>query len=259
MDEWAKNISTYTGTTKIWGKNPLQGQTSGWLYYGNDAVSSIWNGWDTFMFFDDFSNDLSSWTIIHDYCEISSGQLYMHYPTGSQDPRIATLANEFPDGDYAVNLDMDLNDAGGNSRGFIIALRHDNNNETHRYLMQGRHDDNALWLYNSWTSVLVASCTWNNDWNEHNYEFRVWGSTGECLIDGEIKIPQTYIGDEASNGNLEIGIWWSNPPDTYIDDVYLRRFRKPDISVSIGAEETSEAPPPAPTRRPNYIIIPQGL
>jgi len=44
-------------------------------------------------------------------------------------------------------------------------------------------------------------------------------------------------------------------PD-WIKATYLSLF---DNFVSFGSEETSEAPPPAPTRRPNYIIIPQGL
>jgi len=41
----------------------------------------------------------------------------------------------------------------------------------------------------------------------------------------------------------------------YVEATYLSLF---DNFVTFGSEETSEAPP-APTRRPNYIIIPQGL
>jgi hypothetical protein len=88
--------------------------TNIYIYYGNPSATSASNGANTFLFFDDFSGDLSKWTIDPentDAVAINSGAL-RHDPDASQsknayfDTRIITNSFTMTDGavDYKVYL-----------------------------------------------------------------------------------------------------------------------------------------------------------
>ena len=60
-------IESYVASTsaQVWVKVPsiaASGNTTIYMYYGNAAATSASNGSNTFIFFDDFSGDLSKWT-----------------------------------------------------------------------------------------------------------------------------------------------------------------------------------------------------
>jgi hypothetical protein len=64
LDYWIEQKNTGSNAT-FWVKIPDNLNTTGssiWLYYGNSAATNKSNGTNTFIFFDDFSGDLSKWT-----------------------------------------------------------------------------------------------------------------------------------------------------------------------------------------------------
>ncbi len=64
LDYWIEEINTDINAT-FWVEIPDDLNTSSadiWVYYGNNSVSNNSNGSNTFLFFDDFSGDLSKWT-----------------------------------------------------------------------------------------------------------------------------------------------------------------------------------------------------
>ena len=63
LDYWIEEINNDVNAT-FWVEIPDNLDTSSatiWMYYGNNIASNNSNGSNTFLFFDDFSNDLSKW------------------------------------------------------------------------------------------------------------------------------------------------------------------------------------------------------
>lgn len=79
IDYW---IETYTASTTaiVWIELPDvitdPGSDKIWMYYGNPDLSNGANGDDTFEFFDDFTGDLSKWTIEGGAWSLSNERLY---------------------------------------------------------------------------------------------------------------------------------------------------------------------------------------
>jgi len=62
QDYWIESWDN-AGTSNIWVQVTNSGTSDIYMYYGNASASSSSNGFTTFDFFDDFSGDLSQWTI----------------------------------------------------------------------------------------------------------------------------------------------------------------------------------------------------
>ncbi|MFW9879004.1 MAG: DUF2341 domain-containing protein, partial [Candidatus Thorarchaeota archaeon] len=88
LDYWIESWDN-TGSSIIWVKIPTLGTSTIYMYYGNPTATSLSNGTNTFIFFDDFlgsSLDPAKWdTEIGSYCGItvSSGhvRLYSQAPS----------------------------------------------------------------------------------------------------------------------------------------------------------------------------------
>jgi len=124
----------------------------------------------------------------------------------------------------------------------------------------------------------LTASTWGDD---YSVIVRIFGNSYDTNLDsnnwytikgysltnkGTVEINNTSHSEtqEAPTDNYPfcMKIYQSTGSGTKIkwDWVFIVKYTSPAPSVTtFGAEETSEAPPPAPTRRPNYIIIPQGL
>lgn len=83
LNYWIES-KTDSSTAKVWVKVPTlsSGSNTIYMYYGNSSATTGSNGNNTFAFFDDFSGDLSKWTVAskatYTTVEISSGQLLTH-------------------------------------------------------------------------------------------------------------------------------------------------------------------------------------
>jgi hypothetical protein len=62
QDYWVESWDS-SGTSRIWVEVTDSGTSTIYMYYGNAAASSTSNGSATFIFFDDFSGDLSKWNV----------------------------------------------------------------------------------------------------------------------------------------------------------------------------------------------------
>ena len=84
LDYWTETVNSGANAT-VWvelDSVSATGNTQFYIYYGNSTVSSASNGNNTFLFFDDFSGDLSKWTkhigpenitIVNGYLAITGG------------------------------------------------------------------------------------------------------------------------------------------------------------------------------------------
>ena len=81
IDYWIESYTAST-TATVWVELPDTitdpGSDTIWMYYGNDGLSDGGNGDDVFEFFDDFSVDLSKWTIVTGTPTISGGHLLLN-------------------------------------------------------------------------------------------------------------------------------------------------------------------------------------
>jgi len=83
LDYWIEEVNTDANAT-FWVEIPENLSSANqqiWIYYGNSSATNISNGTNTFVFFDDFSGDLSKWdnrdpgdiTITSGYLQITGG------------------------------------------------------------------------------------------------------------------------------------------------------------------------------------------
>lgn len=111
LDYWIESV---TGTTPnqlatVWIEFDSigTGATTFYMYYGNAGAAAYSNGANTFIFFDDFSGDLSKWTGDTASASISSGICTL---AGAATPKYLYSANSYS-GNIALRAKANLVDA----------------------------------------------------------------------------------------------------------------------------------------------------
>jgi hypothetical protein len=227
-----------------------------YMYYGNASASSASNGDDTFDFFDDFSGDLSKWTIDPENTDtiyIDNGAL-RHDPDSSQtknsyyDTRIRTAAYKILDGviEYSVYL------AGSTSSspriihqlGFRVQSLNFENGYCWR-LQNSAADGGHLRFTGiaSWTTFGTAyPATTGNVW--HTVKEVVSGSNYTGYVDGgsaysgtnNTKLTADYLVSHVHGVSLTASSY------VLVDNIRVRQYASPEPTCSIGAEECNSAP-----------------
>jgi hypothetical protein len=220
------------------------------VYYGNAAQSTnASNGSNTFLFFDDFSGDLSKWTVDAentDKVTIVSGVL-RHDPDSSQtknayfDTRIQTAAFNMTDG--AIQYKTYL---GGNANRKIhqLGFRTDNLtfNSGYAWRNQNSAADGGFFEFatGAWTILgtqygPVAADTWLN------MEIRAIGSNMETFINGSSV--KTVSDGTTSSGGLTShvhGVSLGVNDYVLVDDIRVRKIVATEpVHSTWGTEETS--------------------
>jgi hypothetical protein len=229
-----------------------------YMYYGNPAASSASDGDGTFTFFDDFSGDLSKWTIDPENTDtvyIDNGAL-RHNPDSSQtknsyyDTRIRTAAYKILDGviEYSVYL------AGSTSSspriihqlGFRVQSLNFENGYCWR-LQNSAADGGHLRFTGiaSWTPFGTAyPATTGNVW--HTVKEVVSGSNYTGYVDGgsaysgtnNTKLTADYLVSHVHGVSLTASSY------VLVDNVRVRQYASPEPVCSIGPEECNQAPNP---------------
>ncbi len=83
LNYWIENWNS-SGTSTIWVEVATSGTDRIYMYYDNAAASSASNGNATFDFFDDFSGDLSKWTIDSE----NTDKVYISTSAGNPSPSL---------------------------------------------------------------------------------------------------------------------------------------------------------------------------
>ncbi|HUU63010.1 MAG TPA: DUF2341 domain-containing protein [Dehalococcoidia bacterium] len=220
------------------------GDSTIYMYYGNPSVSTTSNGTNTFVFFDDFSGDLSKWTIhIDTDVAISSS-------VGNPAPclEISGGTTSSPYGFAAIGSDATYT---GFQDGVIEADIYPDTNALPEIIFRGnypantgykgrwdcRSGDETPWLkppYSGWgtfgTSVPRFGIA--GQWQEA--KLVISGSTFEIYNDGSLKSTAT---DTSYSGPGEIGL--ANHYGAYcrFDNVRVRKYADPAPTTSVGSEE----------------------
>ena len=233
-----------TLSTKIWVKVPSISASSTktiYMYYGNPSATSISNGTATFIFFDDFSGDLSKWTIEKTsgaYPLIENGYLvcgggstsglYGHTSIGSS----ATYSG-FQGGIIEGKLYLSTNAIGE------IAFRGNYSNNTgYKSRADARGGQGISHLkppYSGWdflgscpqSGTAIGTLAWKD------FKVAVNGSSFTIKVDGQTKT----CSDSSYTSAGEIALQNHYGSYTRYDDIRVRKFASSEPTTSIENEQ----------------------
>ena len=213
-----------------------------YMYYGNPTASTASNGSSTFQFFDDFSGDLSQWTIDTqntDKVYISSGSL-RHDPDSTQtknsyfDTRLATTSYSFQDGiiEYSLYLAGTariIHQFGwrvpGVTFGSGYCWRAQNSSSDGGHL---EFTGLASWATRGTAAPAVSGSTWHSIReiaNGANYTGYVDGGTGYAASDN------TTLGANRLVSHVH-GVSLTAASYALVDDVRTRKYVSPEPTYS---------------------------
>ena len=242
-------IESYTAssTAKVWVKVPsiaAGGTTTLYMYYGNTQASSASNGPNTFIFFDDFSGDLSKWTkekdganisIVSGYLECGGGTTsapYGHTVLGSI-ASYSSFTSGIIEGKVYLSTDgiAEIGYRGNYAANTGYKSRMDNR--------AGQGIGNLIWPYvvGNWTFIstgggpsgtAIPSATW------YNFSIAVNGSSLSISGAG-----QTLAGTNTTYaGPGEISLQNHYGAYSRFDDIRVRKYAATVPTTTLGGEET---------------------
>jgi hypothetical protein len=249
LSHWRGNYALSTSAI-FWVKVPSvpAGTKTIYMYYGNPAVSSASDGTATFDFFDDFSGDLSKWTIDPENTDnkvyIYNGAL-RHDPDSSQtknsyyDTRIITKDYKILNGiiEYEVYL-------AGTARiihqlGWRVPSLNFENGYCWR--VQTAYGDGghlrftgrASWVTFGMVFPDVSANTW------HTVKEVVTGSNYTGYVDGG----SAYSGTDSTKLTADYlvshvhGVSLTSSSYVLVDNIRVRKYASPEPTTSVGSEE----------------------
>ena len=233
---------SYTANTSalFWVKVPSipAGDSAIFMYYGNPSVSTTSNGTNTFVFFDDFSGDLSKWTI-HIGTDVA-----INSSVGNPAPclEISGGTTSAPYGFAAIGSDATYT---GFQDGVIEADIYPDTNALPEIIFRGNYSANtgykgrwdcrsgseSPWMkppYSGWgtfgTSVPRFGIA--GQWQEA--KLVISGSTFEIYSDGSIKATAT---DTDFSGPGEVGLANHYGAYSRFDNVRVRKNADPEPTI----------------------------
>jgi hypothetical protein len=249
LDYWMES-ETDNDNAVFWvevSDNLSAGNVTIYIYYGNATATTTSNGANTFLFFDDFSGDLSKWTVESGTWSIVSGEL-QHTGAGA-DRTIhanATLPN-----DYAVHWKAKFTSTawinvlamGARWTGTWGATGFST------YYADMRPGDPETTTFKKWslakrvvtTDTALAVSTYSYSANVYyKGELRVYGTNQYALINGGTPLSATDTtitsGTIGLRANIQSGQYG------YYDDIFVRKYVSPEPAHgSWGTEETAPA------------------
>jgi hypothetical protein len=189
-----------------------------YIYYGKIGVSSISNGTNTFIFFDDFEVDLSKWTLFHSPI-LSTDHAY----SGIKSVKLPPIVNSFiqhleTPSDKAVHAHF-YDEMSSSIEQTYITI---DAGEAEKSLI-GVMNDIAQYEYNlqgiNYNSGIDRTIGW------HEFITRCTNNLKQFIIDGNI-MPVTGTGNYstptliANSANSIVATYW--------DSVFVRRFVNPE-------------------------------
>ena len=213
------------------------------LYYENSVAASASNGNNTFIFFDDFSGDLSKWTIIRGNWGIESGTLRL---TGDNDGEIikpigfSTLNDlrmqakfNFSDMTWITYADLAVRSNDIHEAGYFTGIRP----------LDPDYGRWGLWYWmtNHWQNVVSGPSSYsNNTWYKMRIEAAGNSIRGYLNDTNAITTTNSLF----SSGTAALAAHTQNGQYVYVDDFFIAKLCNSEPFISAwGAEETSNQPP----------------
>jgi flagellin-like protein len=244
LSYWLENkVDGVTATfwVKIAGNLTAQSQTI-YVYYGNNQATSESNGETTFVFFDDFSGDLSKWkketNAVHIY--INSEHLVLDGGTTSSPyghTVLGSSANYSVFHDGVIEADVFPSNNALPEIGFRGVY---SSNIGYKARWDCRSGSESPWMkpaYNGWNSfgTSITRCGLSNQWQKAKIE--VIGSTFKMYSNDVLK--STVIDGQYGNDG-EISLQNHYGASALYDNIRVRKFVNPEPLQSIwGIEESN--------------------
>jgi PKD repeat protein len=230
------------GTSAVfWVNVPAASTTNFRMYYGNASLTTTSNGTKTFDFFDDFSGDLSKWTIekaVNVYPRIESGYLaagggftsgtYGHTSLGS-----SPTYNVFQDGIVEFKHQHSTDAIGEVAFRGNFAL-----NRGYKGRWDARGGSEQVFLmppYYGWANIGTAIPKWVTAGPWHEGKMVVHGNVMDLYDDGNFKGTVT---DNTYAIVGEIALQNHYGSFTNFDDVRVRKYSATEPTTIIGGEIT---------------------
>lgn len=252
LDYWTETVNSGANAT-VWvelDSVSATGNTPFYIYYGNSTVSSASNGDNTFLFFDDFTGDLTKWTIKSGTWEIDTNRL--KYTAGIksniiygnvQVPANYRAAIQFISmaswdkaaGPYAGIGDY-VNDAYA-----IAATKNEHTNSAYRGLTITKHESeqSRVWHEDGADHIDSGELYWE--------EFTKDGNDGKAYVRNANWAEQCHLYyTHADIGGQQgyIAILGYGGRDEYLNQVFLASFCSPEPTWGAwGSEETGVTAP----------------
>jgi PKD repeat protein len=239
-DYWMEKKTDGTSAV-FWVKVPTASTTTFRMYYGNSSLTTTSDGTKTFDFFDDFSGDLSKWTVEKTsgvYPRIESGYLvagggttsdpYGHTSLGS-----SPTYNVFQDGIVEFKHQHSTDGIGEVAFRGNFAI-----NRGYKGRWDARTGSEQVFLmppYSGWANLGSAVPKWITAGTWYQGKLVVHGNVMDLYDDGNFKgtvTDNTY----ASAGEIALQNHYGSY--TNFDDVRVRKYSATEPTTSIGSEIT---------------------
>jgi hypothetical protein len=255
LSHW-RAMYTASSSARYWVKIPSlpSGTKTIYMYYGNGGVSSASNGPATFDFFDDFSGDLSQWTIDPEntdkvYIDAVNGNTapsLRHDPDSSQtknsyfDTRLMTTTYTMQNG--VIEYDVYL--AGTPRIIHQFGFRVNSLSFTNGYCWRIQNltsDGGWLRFYNgSWSKIGTNwGPTTAGVW--HTVKLEVVNDDFKAYIDGSGPISVTNTLKQTADHLVSHvhGVSLTSSSYVLVDNVRVRQYASLEPTASVGTEEIS--------------------
>jgi len=205
-----------------------------YVYYGKSDKTTTSNGSNTFLFFDDFTGDLSKWTIVSGTWAIVAGELRHSGSGGDNIIRSASFTAQ----NFLLQWKAKLNDIswvnifGGLTRYDIVAGY---------YLTDMRPGDAAIHRWAMWSPTTeLANTSYSFLVNTYyTFDMRLVGNSLKQRVDGGTEL--SAVNNELPNagyiglrGNIKAGKY------AYVSLVWARKYTSPEPSHGAwGSEEVA--------------------
>jgi hypothetical protein len=242
LSYWIEDMTANPITAWVKVTDDLGSNRNIYIYYGKSAVSQS-NGTNTFIFFDDFSGDLSKWTI-H-----KAQGVYPRIETG-----ILVCGNGITSGEYGHTILGSKATYTGFSDN-VIEFKHIHTtsaigevsfrgnfvgNTGYKGRWDARSGTEQVFLappYAGWANIGVAVTKWISASTWYRGKMIIHGSTLELYDNDALKQSMT---DTTYSSAGEISLQNHYGVSTSFDDVRVRKYNSPEpVYSSSGGEETS--------------------
>ena len=206
-----------------------------YVYYGKADATTTSNGANTFLFFDDFSGDLSKWTMLEGTVSIESGQMKVYAAPGSVS---AVRSNSLLPSSARLEAKATFSDTNHYSR---ISRTNSYSLSTHLPYV------NDAAGFECWNNGIYYTDTYNGgsgneltggayNTNPHTYELlTISGSSCKFYVDNVL------ITSEHTTNVPNEDMWnffYTSGRTAYVDDVRLSKYVSSEPSISaFGTEE----------------------
>ncbi|MFH8038560.1 MAG: DUF2341 domain-containing protein [Candidatus Aenigmatarchaeota archaeon] len=226
---------------KFWVKVPFiraRSTKTIYLYYGNPNATSVSNGDNTFIFFDDFSTtDTNKWPTRDTHLRVSNG-LLVGSSTVTESGLWYWISKSLSYGNFSIEVLQRTPNANG-AEGTVLRAETSGGGY---YTFNSEDSQRAFRLYRGTTQLAsLTSQPTATDWQILRFNFN--GTMLEGYRGNSLKVSasdSTYKSFTLFRlGHLDGSTAYS--ATTYIDWVRIRKYTSPEPTTSIGNEETNIA------------------